>query len=383
MGEMMGVGFGRGFRQAGRRQAVQPQPQPRPVQPPAPAPLSADQLQLSKKPAPTQLRLEADKLAAQAVGRGATGWSCAAVCADKVDANDQRPALCEAAAKAVAANGEAEAAALAKLTPDQQAAYERVACQVSADPMAHQALQTLLTEGKLTGGTPSAEGRDLLGELDRMAEAPKAAGVDGDKLLQGFVREAAHPTSVNQKNRGTCVAATMHVKGLMEQPAEMARLVTGVASPEGTVKTAGGATLTRAEGTAAPDDTGRSESARLLHPALMNLGGQGYSNQTDKFANGGYGVPTAGATAIASQVFNRPVVSTEGRAQLSFKALAASANAGNSVPVATWIGNSGHEELVTGVSAAGVHVVNTQNGTEETMPQATFLARWRSATYVK
>lgn len=177
--------------------------------------------------------------------------------------------LAQAAGAQIAANRELETAARADLTPEQQQAYDRVASLTAGDLPARLALQLMLVEGKLTQGTPSKDGKDLLGELDRIAQQPAHPAIDRKALVSDLVQELAAPSSISQQNRATCIYTSLQIQLASQQPAEYARLVGGLASPKGQVTLANGDTMSRYRNAEKADDTNRSISTRLWTTGLM------------------------------------------------------------------------------------------------------------------
>lgn len=172
---------------------------------------------------------------------------------------------------AVEANGLAERAAIAKLGARAEA-YENLALTCLKDPMAREALQKMLLDGRLTGKKALTGDGDLLTHLARLATQPLVAGLDRTELVTCLIEELEHPTKTQQEYRGTCVATTATILASRKNPAEIARLVADLARPEGTAKLANGDTLTRSATWANTDDGNRTPSVRLLQPALMDYG---------------------------------------------------------------------------------------------------------------
>lgn len=189
----------------------------------------------------------------------------------------------------VEANRPLEEAALLRMSPQDREAYRAVRTQLekSGDVVSLLALQRLLFTGKLPGAKDLNGGLTLLGWLGELANgrAPIADGLNRTALLTELVQELAVPSAINQGPRGTCGPTTALVELAMKHPAEYARLVMGLASPKGEVKTAGGETLRREPGTGPNDGTGRSSVQRLLGPALMELADErDYVDQTGENA---------------------------------------------------------------------------------------------------
>jgi hypothetical protein len=170
----------------------------------------------------------------------------------------------------VEANAVAERAAVAKLGARAEA-YENLALMCLKDPMAREALQKLLLDGRLTN-KQALGGGDLLSHLSRLSTQPLVAGLDRTELLTCLIEELEHPTKTQQEYRGTCVATTATILASRKNPAEIARLVADLARPEGSAKLANGDTLTRSATWANTDDGNRTPSVRLLQPALMDYG---------------------------------------------------------------------------------------------------------------
>lgn len=208
----------------------------------------------------------------------------------------------QAAQDEIRANHELEEAALHKLSKSEQAQYQAIAKGMGDDPKARLALQILLLEGTLTKGPKAKDGDTLLKSLHELATKPVAKGVNRQELVADVVQEIATPSAIAQKNRGTCTATTLQIKMAMERPAEYARLVAGLASPEGKVTMANGMSLVREPGTGTGakiqaqyqgkpvmiEDL-RSVSSQLWQPALMQYGygpKNDYDNKTDTVSGG-------------------------------------------------------------------------------------------------
>lgn len=172
------------------------------------------------------------------------------------------------------------------MSPAQRARYEEMDARLAShnDNDSRLSLQTMLLQGKLDERT--------MADLHRLSTSPKAEGLEypgSDKIFRETVRELANPERINQGERGTCAATVPLIQLALEDPAEYARLVGGLASPEGTVTTKGGVELTRAPGVE-HDDTTRSITQRLLAPPLMDAADGvfvSYDNERDQHSLGG------------------------------------------------------------------------------------------------
>lgn len=168
-------------------------------------------------------------------------------------------------------NAEAEKAALAALAPADREAYQTVAKAVDAQGAWALSWQALLLDGKLPGKASSADGKTLLAQFEALAKAPLHSELKRDQLLGDLIQEVQRPDAINQDNHGSCTMTSVQIKLALENPAELVRLVTGLASPEGDVKLADGDTLKRNPGTEKPDTSYRTDSARLFQAAMMDF----------------------------------------------------------------------------------------------------------------
>lgn len=214
----------------------------------------------------------------------------------------------------LAQNAELEALALARLSPEDQARYQALRTSLASDARAQLALQTMLIDGRLPGelasgttvdGTNELGPLTLLQQLEYLSTAPTAPGLFGAaSLLSVVVKEVAFPEMINQGGRGTCTVTATLIGLAMENPAEYVRLVTGLASPTGTVLMANGDLLEREADTVGDDGVSRAITQRLLAPALMEYG--------DTAADYDNSDPDAGGlwhdahARVAEALFDRP-----------------------------------------------------------------------------
>ncbi len=145
------------------------------------------------------------------------------------------------------------------------------------------------------GGKPALLDRDSTGHttldnLDKLASGPLSdefakEGVSRKQLLGSTIQEVGQPGQINQDSKGTCTVTSVSYALSQRNPAEYARLVQGLASPEGQVKLRNGDTLDRNGTGIAPDTaTDRSASERLLQSSLMDYGNgrlYSYDNVSD------------------------------------------------------------------------------------------------------
>ena len=189
--------------------------------------------------------------------------------------------LRSAVANLKAKQGE-EQAALTKLGARADG-YRQMAEICKGDPIAGEALQRMLLDGRLTAGKDLAGKGDLFAHLARVATQPLAQGLDRKELLTSLIEEVDNPVKISQEGKGTCVATSATIVMTRKNAAEYARLVADLARPEGTTTTVSGASLQRHADWANDNDYGRTPSLRLLQPALMDLGNgfMRYNNDKD------------------------------------------------------------------------------------------------------
>ena len=165
----------------------------------------------------------------------------------------------------------AEQAALGKLGARAEG-YRQIAELCTGDPIAREALQRMLLDGRL-GGQKDMKGQgDLLAHLTRVATQPLAPGLDRKELLTGLLEEVDNPVKIAQEGKGTCVATSATIVMTRKNPTEYARLVADLARPEGTTTTVSGVAIARNADWANDNDYGRTPSVKLLQPALMDHG---------------------------------------------------------------------------------------------------------------
>lgn len=238
----------------------------------------------------------------------------------------------------------------------------------------------------LVGGPRAIGGGGLLTQLGEIADQHVAEGIDRSQLLSELIRETANPTCINQMGKGTCVATSVSIKLALANPAEYARLIAGLARPEGQVKLANGDTIRREHDW--NDTTGRSQSVRLLQPALMDYGNQGeYDNTRDNSTwwglGGRDGTPSWGRDKILEGLFDRTFDTVEvlpWERDVIFDRIARQANSGTPVSVALKWGDRGHAVLVTAVRDGRVYYTNPW-GQKESVSIASFKRNLSSAAF--
>ncbi|MEB3186936.1 MAG: hypothetical protein VKP72_05800 [bacterium] len=150
------------------------------------------------------------------------------------------------------------------------------------------ALERLDRSGALDGQRDPGGKPSLLEQLARLATAPLAPGLDRGRLMSDLVQQVADPGLIQQGDRGTCTVTTLEYSLARRDPAEYVRLVTGLASPSGRVKTAGGKDLVRVEDSLQDDRSSRTAASRLFEAAMMDLanGVVDYRNGADRHGFG-------------------------------------------------------------------------------------------------
>ncbi len=332
-------------------------------------------------------------LRGESVARDSEG--SADVVRDAANVNDARDTIeqstrHQAAVTQLEENKALEAAKLEQLSPADRQKYDAVKqrCLDANDPVAAVALQKMLFEGKLPGE------KDLKGEgttLDHLAalsdeNTPLAEGVDRNALVTDLVQELATPSSINQGPRGTCAPTTLAIQLAMNDPAEYARIAAGLASPEGTVVLAGGQTLTREEGTAADDKTGRSTTQRLIGSAFMELanGDRDYDNASGEGAGAWSDKLDVLYEAVTGRTMSDQRLTTDEQRAGAMDIIDTQLRAGAAVPVALAWGDGYHKVLVTGTETVnGQEYVKYTNpwGREERIPRADFEKRLADISY--
>lgn len=310
---------------------------------------------------------------------------------DPDDVNDDGTKAEQDAARAnVEARAEDETAALDAMSQEQRDQYGAVAQSTEADPRARESLQTMLLDGDFDG----ADGAKLLDELHGLTQDELAEGIDRDELVSDLVQELEDPIAIAQEGKGTCVATSSEILLAQQQPAEYARLVRGLASPEGEVTLANGDTIRRELRTIDDDGSRRAITQRLLAPALMEYGNgaDSYSNSTDlsyrrehKPMHGLNGQEAERLLeAMTGQSFRRQdaAANATDRAALAQDVLDA-ANAGQTVSTAlSWSDGGGHRVLVTGGDDEWVTFINPW-GREDRISREEFDQRVKSAAFLE
>jgi hypothetical protein len=208
----------------------------------------------------------------------------------------------------------------AKLTADQAAAYNQLndaqramfdRVYLTCNRLAVGPLGKLLADGTLLKSRDLRNGGNLLLQLNRMATEPLAPGLNRTSLLSGMVTQAQDPGTISQGSRGTCTVTTVEYMLATKSPAEYARVMTDLATGDGSVTLADGTQAHRVPDSTATDDSGRSDVSRLFEAAMMQVGTGllTYSDKTDKTGVGPYtflpgGLGNRQVTRVANAVLD-------------------------------------------------------------------------------
>ncbi|MDB5098175.1 MAG: hypothetical protein JWM80_2596 [Cyanobacteria bacterium RYN_339] len=244
-----------------------------------------------------------------------------------------------------------------QLTPEDRQRYDHLLAATHHDVQARLALETLLVTGKLTNSPKNVDGQDLLSALDQVATQPVEPPINRNQMLSDMIQEIAQPAAIAQHAYGTCTVTSVEVKTALENPAEYARIIGGLASPEGKVKLANGQVLHRYPGTQHPEaGDRRSISARLWQPAMMDFGRRlhDYRNSPGDLGGlDGYGVDR-----VLDAINGANAHLHLGNSEATLDAIRKATEHGASVPCGVQWGAGGHKILVTGIHGDRVSYIN-------------------------
>lgn len=320
-----------------------------------------------------------------AMGVSFEGFKTREVVVDPSDVNDYGWSDESQATRETAANEQAEKAALAKLSSDDQTKYQAILGQVGSEPMARRQMQAMLLAGNLTGSKALVGSGTLLSQLHSIVGQPLAEGIDRKALLSQVIGEVENPVRIAQHSMNTCGATTSQILLARKNPAEYVRLVAGLASPKGKVETVGGASLKRQPDWNFDGDGGRSVPSRLFQPAAMQLGqmlpGFSYDNSEDKNAlinrpifAGQFGMQQAKVDSeLLGQDYDNHLFMRWNRDSQWENLKEDLAKRNESIPVSmTWEGG-GHFVQIDKIEGGKVHYTNPW-GQREMMDEAEFKA---------
>ncbi len=156
------------------------------------------------------------------------------------------------------------------LSPDQQEIVKNLMTKVGN----RDEFYALLESGKLT--LRDTKGKMLLDHLLHIGEHQVlATGVNRQEILDTLIAHLVQPENIMQGGRNTCAATAIQYKLARANPAEYARLVTGLIDDrEDRVQLQGGGYLVRKNDSIADDGSRRTQLDRIMQSSLMERGAQ-------------------------------------------------------------------------------------------------------------
>lgn len=118
-----------------------------------------------------------------------------------------------------------------------------------------------------------------------------ASGLNRDEILRNVIHDVAWPSDIAQRSYSTCTAAALQMKLALERPAQYVTILTTLAQGKN-YTTPGGAVMKPNSTWRNDSKENRTQSARIVQNAIMNLGGQGliwddtYNSANDDDENG-------------------------------------------------------------------------------------------------
>lgn len=117
---------------------------------------------------------------------------------------------------------------------------------------------------------------EVLSAMNDLTTTPLHPEMEAQKqeLIQSTIQDVAFPERVAQHNKGTCVASSIQIHYILEQPQNYIQLVAGLASPSGQVGEPiihGRRPMERDNDTLTTDNSGRSVSNRLVGASFMEF----------------------------------------------------------------------------------------------------------------
>lgn len=181
-------------------------------------------------------------------------------------------------------------AAYGKLPSEPKARYDRVMAVLAGHAGAARRVEAMLVDGRMTGNKDLKGGATLLENLERLATQPLVPELAPHRadLLAAVVREIHEPAAVVQRDRYACGGAALQGFIAANNPSEYARLVVGLAGPEGKASLQNGGLLKRDAYWLGAMAEGLTYSALLIQPAFAHRGA------TARFAMKQVATPVAG-----------------------------------------------------------------------------------------
>lgn len=180
-----------------------------------------------------------------------------------------------------AAAAKAPSAAYLKLSAAEQKTFDEIKGTMNA--FGQGCFERLLEKGGLISQKDLREGKTLLAQLDRLAKTPLAPELNRKRYISFVIQQIENPGRIQQGIYATCPVTTAQYMLATRAPAEYARLLTDLASGDGSTVLADGTKIQRAAGSLSPDNSARVDPSRLFQAAMMQYGSTflAYDNQKD------------------------------------------------------------------------------------------------------
>lgn len=277
--------------------------------------------------------------------------------------------------KAAVSYSPAEQVALSRLSPEQRKQYATVASRLG--PVDRQALLDMLQSGKLASGRDLQGGADLLGNLANLATEPMGPGIDRKAVLSQAIQGVANPSGIKQGDALTCGAATTQIMLAKDNPSEYVRILAGLASKDGRVQLANGATISRQPGFDQAAIPGAA--SQLMQTSFMAFAAGGYDAASDTRTDGRKGLFGSEQGFLQEAVLGKAVSTLEGNSDEVMARIGQAANAGKGVSVLVEGEGGGHYVQVTGVKDGKVTYVDPKDGKAREVDAASFQKSVRAA----
>lgn len=277
-----------------------------------------------------------------------------------------------------------------KLSPDQKAKYTKLINNYMASLRPQPqgkgqipfSLSNILVsdDGKNLLLQKDSKGGILLDTLLTLSTQKLANGLDRATLIDELANAISIPEMIHQGARGACVVTSIEYTLAKRNPAEFARLVTGLTGEKGSVVMANGRTLKRNDSGLAKDNSGRSNIDRIFQSSLQDYANgdlYGYDNTIDNdtsiltgYLDRGAGLSARdgakGAGAVLGKAYeaNGYVDSPAERASFTKKVQKA-LRQGDPVFVGMRFGGTGHELALTEISGGQVKLWNPWGANED------------------
>jgi hypothetical protein len=168
-----------------------------------------------------------------------------------------------------------QSAAWTRLSASQKADLTSV--MTTASPAGLQYLGSLVEQAPQLLTAKDSQGGTLVSNLAQIATQPLNAGLYKDtstsEVLDDVLRDVVNPNRIDQGTSDTCTVTSMQWELVNDSPAEYARLMSGLAGPQGKATMMGGGTLKTSPGDASLNSAyDRTVSSQLFQSAAMDDG---------------------------------------------------------------------------------------------------------------